>query len=88
MPLFKERAPLILELSLVDGNILLFCWIKPKSKSDICSESKRKAMIDVRLLFTWYERTYVPSFYQAFFKNLFLLKEFFIEPDYKSKRIL
>ena len=48
MPLLKERGhPWYWnEAFLVE----IFCWIKPKSKSDIWAHSNKKAMLDARLL--------------------------------------
>ena len=49
MPFLKERGhPWYWnEAFLVE----IFCWIKPKSKSDIWAHSNKKAMLDARLLF-------------------------------------
>ena len=48
MPLLKERGhPWYWnEVFLIE----IFCWIKPKSKSDIWAQSNKKAMLDARLL--------------------------------------
>ena len=56
MPLLKERGhPWYWNEAFL---IEIFCWIKPKSKSDIWAISNKKAMLDARLLyfftvFTW-----------------------------------
>ena len=48
MPLFKERGhPWYRNEAFL---IEIFCWIEPKSKSDIWAQSNKKAMLDARLM--------------------------------------
>ena len=49
MPLFKERGhPWYRNEAFL---IEIFCWIEPKSKSDIWAQSNKKAMLDARLMY-------------------------------------
>ena len=48
LPLLKERGhPWYWNEAFL---IEIFCWIKPKSKSDIWAQSNKKAMLDTRLM--------------------------------------
>ena len=55
MPLLKERGhPWYWNEAFL---IEIFCWIKPKSKSNIWAQSNNKAMLDARLLPLFYLKT-------------------------------
>ena len=69
MPLFKERGHSWFwnEVYLLE----IFCWIKPKSKSDIWAQSNRKAMLDARLLCLLIEKKQKTNAHQTFIEFIF-----------------